>query len=279
MNVKRIILNPQIRFDFFHLQKNDNANKDIFVSKYIPSLVNNSIALISFDGTQGNYYNSVGVSESAAGYTFVVYKEDLTKNDNILKFVTILSKGDLSIIDHNVQNNREYIYYVYKQDSSSTSPYVLSNSVSTCWWDWSITGFVQDSSGAYKVDVNNIWRLSLNIESGAMTETMSKTVHDNLTQYPKISSGKMNYSQGSLSSIIGNIQNDKYIESLNIIDKWNSFCSSGELKLLKDRKGNRWIVDISSSSINTADESVEQYSTLTFNWVELMSADDISITE
>lgn len=279
MNIRRITLSPQVKFDFFHLQVNSNSNDNIFVSKYIPSLKNNSIALITFDDIFSNIYDSYGITNTASGYTFSVYKENKTNNNDRLEFVAKLSDGFLSVVDHNVQNNREYVYHVYKEDENYTSSDVISNSVTTCWWDWTITGFNLGDDGVYRVDPTNIWRFSLNISSGDIGSTISKTVYENLTKFPKVSSGTMDYNQGSLTCIAGNIQNDVYEETLGIIRQWDFFCASGELKLLKDRKGNRWIVDITSNSIKTADESVEQYITITFNWVELMDADYISIIE
>ena len=237
------------------------------------------ISLITFDDSFTNIYDSYGITNTAVGYTFSVYKENKTDNDDTLEFVAKLSDGSLSIIDHNVQNHMEYVYHVYKEDENYTSSDVLSNNVTTCWWDWTITGFYSDDDGVYRVDPQNIWRFSLNIDSGDVSETMSKTVYDNLTKYPKISSGTMNYNQGSLTCIAGNIQNDLYTEAIGIIRQWNFFCSGSELKLLKDRKGNRWIVDITSSSTKTADESVEQYTTVSFNWAEIMDSNYISIIE
>lgn len=279
MNIRRITLSPQVKFDFFHLQTNSNSNDNIFVSKYIPSLKNNSIALITFDDIFSNIYDSYGITNTASGYTFSVYKENKTNNNDRLEFVAKLSDGFLSVVDHNVQNNREYVYHVYKEDENYASSDVISNSVTTCWWDWTITGFNLGDDGIYRVDPTNIWRFSLNISSGDIGSTISKTVYENLTKFPKVSSGTMDYNQGSLTCIAGNIRNDVYKETLGIIRQWDFFCASGELKLLKDRKGNRWIVDITSNSMKTADESVEQYTTITFNWIELMDADYISIIE
>ena len=163
MNIKRVTLNSQVQFDFFHLQKNETSNGNIFVSRYIPSLANNSISLITFDNTFDNIYDSYGITNTAAGYTFSVYKENKTDNDDTLEFVAKLSDGSLSIIDHNVQNHMEYVYHVYKEDENYTSSDVLSNNVTTCWWDWTITGFYLDDDGVYRVDPQNIWRFSLNI--------------------------------------------------------------------------------------------------------------------
>lgn len=279
MNIKKITLNPQVTFDFFHLQENASTNDNIFVQRYIPSLANNSISLITFDDLFDNPYDSYGITNTATGYVFSVYRENKTNNNNTLEFIAKLTDGSLSVTDHNVQNNMEYAYHVYKEDEDYISSDVISNIVKTCWWDWTITGFYLDDNGVYRVDPYNIWRFSLNIESGDISETMSKTIYDNLTRFPKVSSGNMDYNQGSITCIAGKIQNDKYEENIGIIRQWNYFCSGSDLKLLKDRKGNRWIVDITSSSTKTADESNEQYTTITFNWIEIMDAENISIIE
>ena len=112
MNIKRVTLNSQVQFDFFHLQKNEASNSNIFVSRYIPSLANNSISLITFDNAFDNIYDSYGITNTAVGYTFSVHKENKTNNDDTLEFVAKLSDGSLSIIDHNVQNHMEYVYHV-----------------------------------------------------------------------------------------------------------------------------------------------------------------------
>ena len=61
------------------------------------------------------------------------------------------------------------------------------------------------------------------------------------------------------------------------MEKWNEFCSNDQLKLLKDRKGHKYIVDITSSSSNTIDETREQATVVTIEWTQVDNADEFVI--
>ena len=70
MNIKRVTLNSQVQFDFFHLQKNEASNSNIFVSRYIPSLANKSISLMTFDNAFDSKYYRYGITIIEVRYTF-----------------------------------------------------------------------------------------------------------------------------------------------------------------------------------------------------------------
>ena len=278
MNIKRITLCPNVTFDFVHLQEQADSNADIFVDKYKPALATSSAALICFDDTFSNLYGCYGVTDTALGYSFSVYRND--NMDNELVYIGKVSSGALSLTDYNIHNLMTYQYYVYKEDDDYLSNVQLSNPVYTNWDTWSITEFVKldenEERPVYNV-VGKTWILNLNLESGANEQTFNKTLYDTLGQYPKESIGSNNYSKGSITAIIGRIENGVYVEEIGNVRQWNFFCSNGRPKILKDRSGDSWIVDIQSSSSKVADESHEQYHTVTFDWVELKSRYDISI--
>lgn len=280
MQIKKITLCPNVTFDFFHFQTADSSNANIFVSNYKPVVSTTSVSLICFDDTMQNLYDSYGTTNTALGYTFSIYK--LEGESNVLDYVATLSSGGLSIIDHNVKNNTSYQYYIYKEDDDYISEANITNVVRTNWETWSIASFVKidESNGKeiYRV-VDDMFILNLNLESGDTSQVFNKTVYDNLTQYPKISVGQNNYSKGSLNAILGTIQDNTYQEYNGGMVGWNWFCGNGRLKILKDRKGNVWIVDIQDTSNKVADESREQYHTVSFNWVEVMSRNQISVIE
>lgn len=280
MQIKKITLCPNVTFDFFHFQTADSSNANIFVPNYKPVVSTTSVSLICFDDTMQNLYDSYGTTNTALGYTFSIYK--LEGESKVLDYVATLSSGRLSIVDHNVKNNTSYQYYIYKEDDNYISEANITNVVRTNWDTWSIASFVKidESNGKeiYQV-VDDIFILNLNLESGDTSQVFNKTVYDNLTQYPKISVGQNNYSKGSLNAILGTIQDNTYQEYSGGMAGWNWFCGNGRLKILKDRKGNVWIVDIQDTSNKVADESREQYHTVSFNWVEVMSRNQISVIE
>ena len=271
MEISNIMLSSNITWDFFHIEKKDSTNQNIFDNKYIPTLNNNSVSLINFD----NNDNDNGIIYSALGYTFSVYREK--KGTNQLEIVSKMSEGSLSLYDYNIANNETYTYYIFKESDDYISSATLSNEITTCWWNWSIVGFTKDENNIYNVDNDNIWLFDLNIESSAMTQNISKTEYKNFTKYPKISIGKSNYSNGSLTCLLGNVSNNKYNENADLLKAWNEFCSNGEYKLLKDRKGNKYLVDIISTSAKIDDVVQEQPNTITFSWTEIGSSEGLTM--
>ena len=80
----------------------------------------------------------------------------------------------------------------------------------------------------------------------------------------------------------------RYTERLNISDKygreveklnaWRIFCSDGELKLLRDLKGNSWIVQIVESPTHSINQGAFSLpTTISFTWKEVMDVNSISV--
>lgn len=274
MNLDEIQIYPHVTLDFLHVEKQSEINANIYVSQYIPTLNNNSVALITFDN---NDNNCKGITDSALGYTFSIYREK--NNSNELEYITRIKEGSLSLVDYNVANQNKYLYYVFKEDEDYISAANTSNEVETCWWDWSIIGLNKSEDGNYYVDTNNIWQFNLNVESADTTHNFTKTEYQNLTRYPKVSIGKINYVSGSLTCLLGQINNNVYYEPAEMNQAWKDFCVSGEIKLLRDRKGNNLIVEIMSGSSKVMDETTEQARTITFNWVQTGGTKGMTIME
>ena len=62
-----------------------------------------------------------------------------------------------------------------------------------------------------------------------------------------------------------------------MLDRWNDFCANGNIKLLKDRKGNAMLVMITGNSGQTDDILREQPTTVTFNWVQVDDTTNITV--
>ena len=274
-----LTVHNNVKLDFFHLEESSSTNANIFnTAKYVPVLNNYSRFLVTFDDATTT---SGGVADVALGYSFSIYRE--VKDTNQLVYVARLGDGGLSMTDYGVTNNRTYKYYIFKEDESAISEAVVSNDVLTCWWDWSLIDVVPSTSekGLYYT-TGNIWKFNLNISSAARAQTLNNTTYNNLTRFPKVSSGKLNYSTGSLTCLLGDIQRTtnslaEYIEPSTMLNEWNEFCADGNMKLLKDRKGNAMLVMITGTSSQTDDVTREQTNTITFSWVEVEDIDNITI--
>ena len=280
MLLTKLAVNNSVKLDFLHLEEASSNNTDIFsIPKYKPTLNNDSRFLATFDNATTI---ARGIADVALGYNFSVYRE--VNNTNQLKYIARLGDGALTMTDYNVVNNTTYKYYIFKEDESAISEAVASNSITTCWWDWSLIDLVPSTTekGLYYANPNAIWKFNLNISSGGVSQNVNNTTYNNLTRFPKISSGKLNYASGTLTCLLGDVQNTNdgqigYVESAALLESWNDFCANGNIKLLKDRKGNAMLVMITSTSSQVDDVLREQANTITFSWTQIADVSSITI--
>ena len=186
MLLSKLTVNSNVKLDFLHLEEASSINDNIFNStRYKPSLNNYSRFLVTFDEA-----NTIakGVADVALGYTFSIYKE--IKNTNQLMYVAKIGDGGLSVTDFNVVNDTTYKYYIFKEDESAISEAVVSNDITACWWDWSLTDLIpsQTKNNLYYANSNKIWKFNLNVSSAARTQNLNNTTYNNLTRFPKVSS-------------------------------------------------------------------------------------------
>lgn len=271
--LKKVTFYNNVTLDFAHLENSSNIASNIFVNNYKPIANNYTRSLVCFEGNN----NSEGISDDALGYTFSVYRRD-EDNPNL---IPIYSKnvGKLSLVDYNVRNQKKYQYYIFKEDEESISKALLSNSLVTCWWDYVVIGLTLEDkeNNIYRVNSNDVWLFQSNVSSDSTSQNFAKTTYQNLTKYPQISIGKSNYATGSFSGLIGKVKNNGYDEDVLLLDKWNDFCANSQLKLLKDRKGHKYIVDITSTSSDVADETREQATTISISWTQIDDANNYII--
>ena len=199
MLLTNVTVTNNIKLDFFHLEEKSDTNNNIFNnSQYKPTLNNYSRFLVTFDdGTT----ISEGIVDVALGYNFSVYRE--VKDTNQLIYVAHLNDGSLSMTDYNVVNDTTYRYYVFKEDESAISEAVISNDITTCWWDWSLIDLIPSTTekGLYYADSNQMWKFNLNVTSESRTQNINTTTYNNLTRFPKVSFGKSNYASGGLMEV------------------------------------------------------------------------------
>ena len=179
------------------------------------------------------------------------------------------------------------------------------------WDNWSIYNIEELEStpdNNIYVKTGNTWLLGLNLEGENLTQNMSASALDTLGKYPRVYMGSKNYESSTFTGLLGNMkdvytvkvkpcsQDEKtevvyrYTERINIKDKygrevekyraWKEFCNDGELKLLKDVKGNSWIVHIIDNPTNSiSNNSYSMPTTISFSWKEVLNVEDISIIE
>lgn len=249
-------------------------------------------------GTAKQLENSiVEIYRSRGDYLFD-YVTSLDINyKNVVKY-----KGNYIIgnIDYNVGNDTWYNYmFVIKQKNDINENYnIVQVKHKTCFNKWSISNIIRQDDNKYKVQ--DIWNIKYNLETGDITNNTSVTKWDTLGQYSQVSVGERGYESSSVSCLLGDIsqyvvarlneedikkegynefiKDKKYENNIKKLNDWKNFCKDGQLKLLKDYKGNKWIVQILENPVHTINiKTMEQMTTISFNWSEVMDSTGLSI--
>lgn len=249
-----------------------------------PSWDVNTVALATFDNNI-NASNIPSVSHEILGYR--IFRQKI--NDSVLMNVGEVSGSALIVRDYMIPNKGEYIYYISPVLNNGGDKIfgvpMVSTEVKAQWSDWIVYGTIEtEVEYEYKIDPNNIWRFGLNVESSPVKQNLDKSIYNNIGRFSKIGVGDKNYSSGSLSCKIGNISCGSlsknsygYFDSQEMIDRWNEFVASRDLKILKNRKGAVLPIEIIESEIEYSDWDIEQNTTLSFSYVQVDLGENIAV--
>jgi hypothetical protein len=221
------------------------------------------------------------------------------------------------IRDMNVQSGHSYQYIAYPSSLQNAGVYATNTTVTTsgganvigmgfpCWSLTElteITGEIADTptiKHVYKADLDNVWLLKFGAETGAETQNIARSEIQTLGTYPKYSQGQLNAGSGTISCWLGSevIPFDGeggYIERLRpaiddpastystnqgaaMLKAWKKFVYSKNPKLLKDMKGQSWIVQIDGASATASNYIYGQPTQISFSWKQVASRDSAVI--
>lgn len=174
------------------------------------------------------------------------------------------------------------------------------------WQDWSIIELIPQENEknvpivkkTYKANLEQMWFFKYALETGAQTQNITRNEVQTLGQYPKIGYGQSNYVSGDVTAMLGseirpyrgdsyvervwmNNRKDQTIKTTNerelMLSQWRAFVSSKNPKLLRDMKGQSWIVQIMSGSNTPRNFVKNQPDTISFQWKQIDSTDNCII--
>lgn len=243
---------------------------------YAPVWDGNTLLLATFD-KDINAGNIVSLTDNVLYWQVYKRKPD----DASLTFVAKIPASQYKIIDFNVLNGNEYQYTIFAETENYISaPLEQLGFVKTSWWNWSLVGLQEsDTDGLYYADSENIWLFDTMLTSNAFDQNIDKYIMENFTQFPKISSGKKNYLSSSLTAFLSNVdlETGKYADTVEQYNRFVDFIAQPTPKLLRDRKGNGWVVSTTGNSMQYVDESVEQITKVSFNFVQLNDINSVNV--
>lgn len=201
------------------------------------------------------------------------------------------------------------VYSIYQNkitDEKTGQDYL--DYVKVNWNSWSICDIEEsaEDDNTYIKKGGSVWKLAYNINDENLNQNLSISTWDTLAQYSKVSIGQKNFDSSTFTCLLGAIEEYKdfnsqqdiiqnkykqvygYTEKENIkdvyareVDKlkaWKKFCSNGKTKLLKDVKGNSWIIQIIGNPNNNIDiKSNIQETMISFEWQEIVDINKVSI--
>lgn len=224
----------------------------------------------------------------------IVYNNNLMiyKYDNISPkwdYVATIDNTDTQVImDYNIRNDNAYQYVAVGSDYDDNNninkyKFYKFNPAKTCFNTYIISDIYKIKDGFY--EVGESWNLKYNLENSDVTSNFGVTQHDTMGRYGTVTYDKKNYDSGTITCLLGDIIENSYTETelnnnMRKLLRWKEFITNGNLKLLKDIKGNKWIVNTvenPSVKFNNNSNNVVM-STVSFQWIEVMNSDNITIT-
>ncbi len=243
---------------------------------YKPAWDNDTLLLANFDNTLGGG-NIPSLTDNILYWQ--IYRKQ--PEDTTLTFVCKVPASQYRLIDFNVLNNAEYQYTIFAETETTISaPFEQVGYITTNWWNWSLVGLQEsETTGLYYADNDNIWLFDTELASSGLDQNIAKYVMDNFTRYPSISSGVKNYMTGSLTAFLSNVdvKVGKYEDTVAQYNAFVTFIAQPTLKLLRDRKGNGWIVSTTDANAQYIDESPQQITRVSFGFTQLNDIDSINI--
>ena len=212
---------------------------------------------------------------------FAIYRYH--EGDATLEPVAQTPLSERAIWDCKAVSQETYRYYMFGLGKNTDGADVIvtnaliSDAVTPIFWDWTVLQCTKDAEGAYHPEV--IFRFSLNVASGGISNNNSPGVLGNFTRYPTVQSSPSDYRSGTLSAAIGRVlASGEYTDTNEVRDAVYALSTPQDALFLKDRRGDLWQIRAGGAiSMSTMDGSRQQVQTVTLPWVEIGSADGARI--
>lgn len=275
--VQSISVNGPNKYEFIWVYggelTEDEIAQIISDDSYEPSYDSETEFLALFDNTLSA--GSLSSSEEIEG--FAIYRK--ANNESYFRHLVDLPIGSKTFRDYGAASQNTYQYYVY----ASTESYYAASSIATepvtpLFWNYTLLCCTKDDNGVYHVQ--NEYRFALDVASGNMGNNNNPSLQQNFTRYPIRQPVNSNYRSGTLTALIGKVEDGKYVDSTSLMQELYELSTSTLTKFLKTRKGEIFMVETSSPvQMQTGDTYVSQPVKISLPWVEVGDASNASIVQ
>ena len=270
--VKNVYMFEPCRCDYLWIESGTLSDSVVqaLISEggYEPVFTADTLFLANFaDGLQAG-----NVSADEAVQSWSVYRADAS-GENLALAATV-PVAEKSVIDCGAASQGVYTYYMFGEDAEGnvTAP-LMSRRISPVLWDWSILVCTEEAEDVFRVD--DIFRFSLNVSSGTVSNNNKPNLLENFTRYPTMQMDPANYQSGTLNGYLGRVgAGAEYSDTLARRDELFALPLSGKQLFLKSRKGDVLKIAVNGSiTAQVQDNTRQQAMICAVPWVETGSAE------
>ena len=206
-----------------------------------------------------------------------VYRKEFGKNS--LEHLVDVDGSRNAIRDYSAKSRTQYQYFVFEIGTDTYTAAYKTATVTPHYGEYTLIECIyDDSDGAYHVQA--AYPFACNVNQSSVSNNNSPNLLQNFTRYPNRQPVSALYKSGTLSALIGTVDQSKrtYTDTWTLADKISALSTSNNPKFLRDMKGAIWKVETSSaiaSEVNTM--SVFMPIKITIPWVEIGDASGCSI--
>ena len=211
------------------------------------------------------------------GIGSAIYRRENGKQ--ILEHIVDADAGVLSIRDYGAKSRTQYQYYVFAIGANNYIETYGSDAIVPQYNNYTLMECIyNEDDGAYHVQAE--YPFACNVDFGGISNNNTPNIMRNFTRYPNRQSVNSLYASGTLSALIGSVNQATatYIDSWQLADKIIALSTSQNPKFLRDMKGKIWRVETSEAiTTEISTRNVFIPIKVTIPWVEVGSADGVSI--
>lgn len=242
--------------------------------------------------------NLEGGTGTATGRGFRIYRQEIGKN--YLQPIATVPSTMTSLKDYGIVSRKAYKYSLYAYDNNGAFMSAVENEkvIATCFKNYSLLVCDYDEEND-EYHVRKQYLFALNLSTGSVGNNNSPTLNANFTRYPTRMPSTQNYASGTLQGLIGaiytvpalieQIGNYKWTAKPSTMDYFDSVDLEQELYdlstapyqlFLRDMKGRlRMIATNSAITMTTNIKQKQQSISISFPWVEVGDASDVTIIQ
>jgi len=200
-------------------------------------------------------------------------------NESILRHIVDIAQGYSVARDYSVKSNMGYQYYIFELGETTYTSTYGSASITPKFGQWCLMECVYDENdGAYHVKAE--YPFACNLNGGSISNNNAPNKLVNFTRYVTRQGTTTNYKSGTLSALIGTINQTEgtYSDTWELAEEIYALSTSNNPKFLRDMKGALWQVETDSAITATIDGNSKFLPIrISIPWFEVGDASDASI--